>query len=223
MKKYANAVMLALVGLALALPATTNAAVITFTTNTTVGATGFNGLTNQFQTEAGYNIEWFWGLNNSHAHLQTVGGSIVEGNHNNNSSTLDLTQAQGWRITKVGGGAFSLASIDLAGQIAIGADGALNSAAAVNASAMSLLSNGSAGGSLSTLSTIPSGFSNITELFFTDAYVVNAAGGVGGWTGIKGGNYVDNIVLDAVPEPATMGLMGILSLGTWFIRRRFHV
>ena len=32
-----------------------------------------------------------------------------------------------------------------------------------------------------------------------------------------------NSFVAAIPEPATMGLMGFLSLGTWFIRRRFYL
>ncbi|NNJ71420.1 MAG: PEP-CTERM sorting domain-containing protein, partial [Kiritimatiellales bacterium] len=207
-------------GIVLASSVATDAATITFDVNSATNITGFTGYTNPMMEEDGYNVEWFWGLHNGHSHLTSVGGSLVENNHNNYFSSLSLTQAQGFRITKVGGGAFSLASVDLAGQIAIGDESALDSAAEVTASAMSLLTSGTAGGTLGIVTAIPTGFDNVTELYFTDAYVVNAAGGPGGWTGVVSGNYVDNIVLGAaIPEPASLGLMAVFGGAGFFIRR----
>jgi hypothetical protein len=56
-----------------------------------------------------------------------------------------------------------------------------------------------------------------SDVAITTVELKKTAGGTGDFVAF------DELYYASVPEPATMGLMGVLSIGAWFIRRRFYV
>jgi PEP-CTERM motif len=175
-------------------------------------AVGFNGQFNQFflTSDGQYRVEAFWLGTSSHFHDFVVGGTngTVEANHNQSGGAGTTSQAQGVRISRVDGQSFDLLGMDLFGQVSVGQFSDLTTGAGSFA-----LFNGSATlvapGPLS----FGSSFTGLTAIYLADPFV-------GGGTSF--GNAWDNVTVQAsaaaVPEPATMVLLGTGLAG--FIARR---
>jgi hypothetical protein len=139
-------------------------------------ATGFNGQSNPYLTSSDgeYKVEFYWLNTGGHDHVS----SGAENNHDNSRGTQ--SSAQGIRITRTDGGSFSLDSMSLAGEAAVGT-----------------LSDYSTGAGSYTLYTNSSGTVSFGSSY-TGTHVVIADPGIAG--GSDTSNSWDDIVLSTYPD-----------------------
>ena len=146
--------------------------------------TGFNGQSNQYLTSSDgeYTVEFFWLNYSGHDHVS--GG--VEYNHNQAYGAGSLGQLQGIRIARVDGDSFTLSSMGLYGDAAVGQLSSTSSG-----SGSWTLYQQTSSGSTSSPPTYSFGSShtNVSEIYIVDGYAGSSSSTntSSGW---------DDIVLD---------------------------
>ena len=214
MRTFARSTALAAATLGLSLLSVGAHAQTTITFNEAGGfAAGFNGQTNPFllSTDGMFRVEAFWLNTSGHFHIINSGGNLLENNHNQAGGVGNLNNLQGVRITSTDNGLFTLQSMGLFGQAAIG-----NISNTSTGAGAYTLFNGSGTMTAPGLVNFGGTFSGVSSIVIADPFAAGGNGFNNGW---------DNIVLvrggAVVPEPGSMAMMaaGLLPLGLALRRR----
>ncbi len=180
-------IKLMLAGLLLLMAGSASATLITFSEATFLDS-GFNGQTNVVlnSTDGLFRVEFFWLNTAGHDHISA---GMFEQNHNQSGVSTTGSQLQGMQITRNDGGLFDLNTMDiLLGEASVGF---LNNFS-TGAGTWSLFGAGAINFGVT--------FSNVAAVYIVDPF---AAGGT------SNQNQWDNIIVTAVPEPATLALLGL--------------
>ena len=188
-----------------------SASVVTFS-ETISSAPGFNGQNNEFLTtsDGAFRVESFWLGQTGHMHETTNINGTFERNHNQAAGTGTLSQLQGVRITRNDGNAFSLQSLELFGEVAIGT---FSDFTGGTGGSWNLFSDTSGSLGLGALVNLGSAYGNLTEIFLADSFALGGTSRSNSWDNI-------NLGVSTVPVPAAFWLFGSALVGFFGFTRR---